>query len=86
MKCYLKALHLEDEEDKFQTAFIYFTDDAMLWWRRRSAEAEKGQCELKIWEHFVRQLKAQFYLEHVEYLVWRQLQRLKHRWTLKEYV
>lgn len=86
MERYLKAMRLEDEEDQVQTASMYLTDDAMLWWRRRSAEAEKGQCALNTWEDFVRELKAQFYPEHVEYLARRQLRRLKHTGTLKEYV
>ncbi|XP_020101642.1 uncharacterized protein LOC109719402 [Ananas comosus] len=86
MERYFKALRLDDEDEKVQAASMYLADDAMLWWRRRSAEAEKGQCNLKTWEDFVRELKAQFYPEHVEYLARKQLRRLKHTGTLKEYV
>nr|CAD1817169.1 unnamed protein product [Ananas comosus var. bracteatus] len=66
---YIKALWLDDKEEKVQIASMYLTDDAMLWWRWRSTEAEKGLCQLKTWEDFVHELKAQFYPEHVEYLV-----------------
>nr|CAD1840699.1 unnamed protein product [Ananas comosus var. bracteatus] len=64
MEHYFKALRLGDKEEKVQAASMYLADDAMLWWRRRSAEAEKGQCSLKTWEDFVRELKALFYPEH----------------------
>ncbi|XP_020080336.1 uncharacterized protein LOC109704005 [Ananas comosus] len=86
MEHYFKALRLNDKAEKVQAASMYLADDAMLWWRRRFVEAEKGQCNLKTWEDFVRELKAQFYPEHVEYLARKKLRRLKHTGTLKEYV
>ncbi|XP_020082254.1 uncharacterized protein LOC109705882 [Ananas comosus] len=86
MERYFKAVRLDKEEEKVQAASMYLADNAMLWWRRCSAEAEKGQCSLKTWEDFVRELKAQFYPEHIEYLARKQLRRLKHTGTLKEYV
>nr|CAD1826229.1 unnamed protein product [Ananas comosus var. bracteatus] len=45
MERYIKALRLDEEEEKVQIASMYLADDAMLWWRRRSAEVEKGQCQ-----------------------------------------
>nr|CAD1825691.1 unnamed protein product [Ananas comosus var. bracteatus] len=34
MEGYIKALRLNDEEEKVQIASMYLSDDFILWWRR----------------------------------------------------
>ena len=83
---YFRASKLEDEEAKVQTAVIYLTDDAMLWWRRRHSEIERGLCTINTWEELKAQLKAQFRPSNVEYLARKSLMKLKHTGSIREYV
>ncbi|KAI5316910.1 hypothetical protein L3X38_036617 [Prunus dulcis] len=38
---YFKYLKLEDDEPKINTATLFFTDNALMWWHRRSMEIEQ---------------------------------------------
>ncbi|RVW19206.1 hypothetical protein VitviT2T_030342 [Vitis vinifera] len=86
MERYFEAIALTDEAAKVRTATLYLTDTATLWWRRRFADMEKGICTIKTWEDFRREIKRQFYLEDVAYLARKNMRRLKHTCSIRDYV
>ncbi|XP_068658021.1 uncharacterized protein [Aristolochia californica] len=65
---------------------MYLTDDAMLWWRRMYGDVTEGCCTIATWEDFRKEIKSQFFPKNVEYLAWKDLKRLKHTGSIREYV
>nr|CAN66049.1 hypothetical protein VITISV_005971 [Vitis vinifera] len=86
MERYFEAIALTDEAAKVRTATLYLTDTATLWWRRRFADMEKGICTIETWEDFRREIKRQFYPEDVAYLARKNMRRLKHTGSIRDYV
>ncbi|KAJ9705658.1 hypothetical protein PVL29_003632 [Vitis rotundifolia] len=86
MERYFEAIALIDEAAKVRTATLYLTDTATLWWRRRFADMEKGICTIETWEDFKREIKRQFYPEDVAYLARKNMRRLKHTGSIRDYV
>ncbi|KAJ9675437.1 hypothetical protein PVL29_024382 [Vitis rotundifolia] len=86
MERYFEAIALTDEATKVRTATLYLTDTATLWWRRRFADMEKGICTIETWEDFKREIKRQFYPEDVAYLARKNMRRLKHTGSIRDYV
>ncbi|MBA0797621.1 hypothetical protein Gohar_008298, partial [Gossypium harknessii] len=41
-------IDIEDDAIKVNTTSIYFTDVAILWWRRRSTDEKRGITELSV--------------------------------------
>ncbi|CAL2270475.1 unnamed protein product [Prunus armeniaca] len=44
---YFKYLRLEDDEPKINTATLLLTDNALMWWHRRSMEIKQGMFTLE---------------------------------------
>nr|CAN80201.1 hypothetical protein VITISV_038543 [Vitis vinifera] len=86
MERYFEAIALTDEAAKVRTATLYLTNTATLWWRRRFADMEKGICTIETWEDFKREIKRQFYPEDVAYLARKNMRRLKHTGSIRDYV
>ncbi|KAJ9682540.1 hypothetical protein PVL29_018458 [Vitis rotundifolia] len=86
MERYFEAIALTDEGAKVRTATLYLTDTATLWWRRRFADMEKGICTIETWEDFKREIKRQFYPQDVAYLARKNMRRLKHTGSIRDYV
>ena len=86
MERYFKAIALTDEAAKVRTVILYLTHIATLWWRRRFVDIEKGICTIETWEDFKREIKRQFYLDDVAYLVRKNMRRLKHTSSIHDYV
>ncbi|KAJ9678514.1 hypothetical protein PVL29_020638 [Vitis rotundifolia] len=86
MERYFEAIALIDEAAKVRTATLYLTDTATLWWRRRFADMEKGICTIETWEDFKREIKKQFYPKDVAYLARKNMRRLKHTGSIRDYV
>nr|CAN81096.1 hypothetical protein VITISV_033039 [Vitis vinifera] len=86
MERYFEAIALTDEAAKVRTATLYLTDTATLWWRRRFADMEKDICTIETWEDFRREIKRQFYPEDVAYLARKNMRRLKHTGSIRDYV
>ncbi|KAK8275099.1 hypothetical protein V6Z12_D10G115900 [Gossypium hirsutum] len=57
MEQYFRAMGIEDDVIKVNTTSIYFTDVALLWWRRRSTDEKRGGNVIGTWEEFQRELK-----------------------------
>ena len=47
---------------------------------------EKGICTIETWEDFKREIKRQFYPKDVAYLARKNMRRLKHTGSIREYV
>ncbi|RVW57945.1 hypothetical protein CK203_117631 [Vitis vinifera] len=47
---------------------------------------EKGICTIETWEDFRREIKRQFYPEDVAYLARKNMRRLKHTGSIRDYV
>ncbi|KAJ7947138.1 Retrotransposon protein, putative, Ty3-gypsy subclass [Quillaja saponaria] len=77
---------MDSEEAKVTTATMYLAGDAKLWWRTKYVDIQDGGCVIDTWEDLRRELKAQFFLENVEYIARRNLRELKQTGTIREYV
>ena len=65
---------------------LYLTYNATLWWRRRFSDIEKGTCIVDTWDAFKQEIKRKFYPEDVSYLARKNIKRLKHTSSIREYV
>ncbi|KAK5785550.1 hypothetical protein PVK06_040146 [Gossypium arboreum] len=83
---YFRAIGIEDDATKVNTASIYFSDVAILWWRRRSTDEKHGGTTIGTWEEFQRELKKQFYPQHAENKARAKLRRLTQQGTFRDYV
>ncbi|KAF2282408.1 hypothetical protein GH714_043985 [Hevea brasiliensis] len=57
---YFRAIGITDDAKKVDHAPLYLVDTAMVWWRRRHGDMEKGLCTIASWDEFKRELKRQF--------------------------
>ena len=83
---YFDAMGIEEDAKKIKTAPLYLADAAMLWWRRRHGDIERGTCIMESWDDFKREIKKQFYPENSEHEARAKLRRLSHKNTIREYV
>ncbi|WCJ31917.1 hypothetical protein M5689_013368 [Euphorbia peplus] len=68
---------MEDDAKTIDAVSLYLQDTAMVWWRMKEQEMQRGTCRINSWEDFKRKLKAQFYPGAGE---------LKKRTRLRDYV
>ena len=80
-----KALGVDDTK-KVDHATLYLADTAMVWWRRRCGDMERGACTIASLEDFKKELKKQFYLEHAERDARAKLRHLTQRGSVRDYV
>lgn len=85
MEHYFKALNIKEELAKMHTVSLHLTDDAMLWWRCRCVEIEKGLCTIDTWEALKKEIKSQFYPENIKFLKRKSLRQLKHKGSVNDY-
>lgn len=56
MENYFPAKGIMDDAVKVNTASMFLTDIALLWWRGRTTD--KRQCEIEMWQEFQCELKG----------------------------
>lgn len=78
-------MNVEDDATKIKIAAWYLKDTKTLWWRRRK-DIEKGTCTINTWVDFVHEIKRVFYPKNAEDEARSQLCKLKHTWTIRDYV
>ncbi|KAF2308988.1 hypothetical protein GH714_027351 [Hevea brasiliensis] len=83
---YFRALGVEEDSRKVDNAPLFLAESAMVWWRRRMMDMEKGTCNVRTWDEFKKELKKQFYPEHAADEARAKLRRLTQRGTIREYV
>ncbi|KAE8654205.1 hypothetical protein F3Y22_tig00117056pilonHSYRG01112 [Hibiscus syriacus] len=86
MEQYFEGIGLNDEAAKVKTAALYLSDTAMLWWRRKHADIERGACRVDTWDEFKKELKKHFYPENVVYEARKKLRELKQQGIMRDYV
>ncbi|KAL4591909.1 hypothetical protein LXL04_004884 [Taraxacum kok-saghyz] len=85
-KCYFNATGVKEDKTKIDTAVLYLSENAALWWRRKHADIEKGLCTIDSWGEFKRQLKRKFCPHNATEMAMKKLRRLKHTGSIKDYV
>ncbi|KAI5324160.1 hypothetical protein L3X38_033233 [Prunus dulcis] len=83
---YFKYLELEDDEPKINTATLFLTDNALMWWRHRSMEIEQDTFTLETWDDFKKDIMLHFYPENVKYEAKEKLRWLTQTRSVKDYV
>lgn len=86
MEQYFTASNIQDDNTKVRAAPTYLSDGAVLWWRMKCLEVERGTCQVETWQQFKMELKKQFYPENVEYEARGRLRRLSHSKSIRDYV
>ncbi|KAG8500951.1 hypothetical protein CXB51_002950 [Gossypium anomalum] len=84
MENYFRAKGIVDDAGKVQTASLFLTDIALLWWRGRTTDKRQG--EIGTWQEFQCELKGQFYPEFAEEEALAKLQGITQQGTMGEYV
>ncbi|KAG8480150.1 hypothetical protein CXB51_024940 [Gossypium anomalum] len=80
MKNYFYAKGIVDDEGKVNTASMFFTDIALLWWRGRTTDKRQGKT--RTWQEFQCELKGQFYPKFAEEEARTKLQRITQWGTI----
>ncbi|KAK5842759.1 hypothetical protein PVK06_005150 [Gossypium arboreum] len=81
---YFHAKGILDDAVKVNTASMFITNIALLWWRGRITGKRQG--EMGTWQEFQCELKRQFYPEFAEEEAREKLQRITQWGTVGEYV
>ncbi|CAL2242257.1 unnamed protein product [Prunus armeniaca] len=86
IKRYFKYLKHEDDEPKINTATLFLTDNAIMWWRHPSMEIEQGTFTLETWDEFKKDIMLHFYPLNAKYEAKKKLRWLKQTGSVKNYV
>ena len=81
-----KCSRVKNDETKINTAVLYLSEMAILWWRRKEAEIGKGTCIINTWEQFREEFKKVFFPNNVIYEVKRKFRELKQTGSIRAYV
>lgn len=47
---YFQHGKVREDNAMINTAVLYLLETAMLWWRRKSTDAERGLCTISTWD------------------------------------
>lgn len=86
MDQYFRRMNIVEESTKVNTASAYFTDTALLWWRRRCTEEKSKDAPVETWEELQAEVKEAFYPKNAQRELRTKLRQLKHDGTIQEYV
>lgn len=86
LDAYFEHVSITSDAAKIRTAAMYLSETAILWWRRKKADMEKGTCFIDTWKQFKEELKRQFYPQNVVHEARRQLRELRQTSSIREYV
>ncbi|XP_070028584.1 uncharacterized protein [Nicotiana sylvestris] len=74
-----------DDEAKINTAVLYLSETAMLWWRRKIADVDKGLCTIITCDKFKAEFKRYFFPNNVLYEARHKLRELKQTGRIRNY-
>ncbi|KAF2324198.1 hypothetical protein GH714_009880 [Hevea brasiliensis] len=83
---YFRAFGITEDARKIDHAPLYLADTAMVWWRRRLLDIERGTSIISTWDDFKKELKKQFYPENAAHEARAKLRRLSHKGSIRDYV
>ncbi|GJR43520.1 actin-related protein 9 [Tanacetum coccineum] len=86
MEQYLECVNMVDGASKIKMATRYLKDIAMLWWRHRYGDIERGITTIDTWAEFVADFQKQFYPENAKNEAKSQIRKLKQSETIREYI
>ncbi|XP_070001952.1 uncharacterized protein [Nicotiana sylvestris] len=64
---YFRHNKVRDDEAKINTTVLYLSETAMLWWRRKMDNMDKGLGTISTWDQFKAEFKRQFFPNNVLY-------------------
>lgn len=79
-------MHIDDDASKINTATMYLSEDAILWWRRHEEDIKKGLCSIAMCNEFKKDFKRQFYPENAKEIAMKKLQGLRHTRSFRDYI
>jgi len=86
-EAYFGAEGITKETQKVNLASFSLKDIALVWWRRRCDDVNRGSTPITTWDGFKRELKEQFYPKDAIKEARAKLRRLQHKeGHLREYV
>lgn len=85
MEQYFRICQLSDDQ-KVDTAIMYLSEDAKLWWRTKHADIEAGRIKIDTWAEFKEELKEQFYPVNTAFVARMKLQECRQKGSLRNYV
>ncbi|PHT91027.1 hypothetical protein T459_06140 [Capsicum annuum] len=86
LESYFEHVKIIDGAARIRIATMYLSDVAMLWWRRKKVDMERGLCSITHWDQFTDELKEQFYPQNVVDEARRKLRELKQTSSIHNYV
>lgn len=81
-----KLLGRPQKKQKWPLANIHLIDNAKLWWKSKVNDAHNGLGTINTWDNLKKELRAQLFLENVEYIPRRKLRELRHTGTIQDYM
>nr|XP_010320224.1 uncharacterized protein LOC104647157 [Solanum lycopersicum] len=83
---YFRCNRVRIDANKINTAMLYLSDVAMLWWKRKDAEIKRGTRTIDTWEQFLEEFKKAFFPNNVVYEMKHKLWELKQTRSIRAYV
>ena len=77
---------VRSDVNKINTAVLYLSEMAMLWWRRKESDIKKGTCTMNTWERFCEEFKKVFFPNNVINEAKFKFRELKQNWSIHAYV
>ena len=83
---YFRCNRVRSDASKINTVVLFLSDVAMLWWKRKDAEIERGTCTIDTWEQFREEFKRAFFPNNVIYEAKSKFRELKQTGSIRVYV
>ncbi|XP_069144439.1 uncharacterized protein [Solanum lycopersicum] len=83
---YFKCNRVRSDASKIKTVVLYLSDVAMLWWKRKDTEIEKGIRTIDTWEQFCEEFKKAFFPNNAVYEMKCKVRELKQMGSIRAYV
>ena len=83
---YFKCMRVRSDVNKINTAVLYLSELAMLWWKRKESDIAKGSCALNTWEKFRVEFKKAFLPSNIVYEAKRKMRELRQKGSIRAYV
>ncbi|KAF3781662.1 hypothetical protein EJ110_NYTH35801 [Nymphaea thermarum] len=83
---YLDLQNVVEEDLKIKTAAMLLEGDAVAWWRRKMLDIENGDCTIRTFDDFCKQLKGYFMPVDAERHAYRLVANLKQTGALRDYI
>ena len=74
---YFKCMRVHSYVNKINTAVLYLSESAMLWWKHKESDIAKGTCVLNTWEQFRVEFKKALFPSNVVYEAKRKMRELR---------